>query len=100
MNGIIINEELVKGLITDKVIKIAEGVQKLLSKKTAIVQGLNTELEVIDYDTEITIDEDSVSIVPQFDNRVDEYSNSLLIADKNFVGNMTLTKIKQKLTSK
>ena len=98
MGKVTINKEAFSELILNEAISIAKTVQEELKREDAIEQGLNAELIKRKYDTRIVVENDTVSIVPEFDNRVDEFSNSLLMTDKKFYGNMTLTKMKNKLT--
>jgi len=90
-------EENIKSQAMDIILNIAKQAQKDLEREDAIIET-DGVLEKIPYTTEVIENEDSVEIVPTFDNRVDEFSNSKIIAENGFEGNMTLTKLRNKIT--
>lgn len=84
-------------ILHDAAMEVAKDAQERLSSMTAMVQDESGALRKVPYDTEIVEDENGVSVVPLFDNLVDEYSNSEIIEKHGFEGNMTLTKLVNQL---
>ena len=102
---VIFPKNAIEDTIFDKAMGIMKQAQQDLKREDAIV-GDNVdsseevqELSKIPYDTELIRGKNTISLVPTFDNAIDEYSNSDIISKFGFEGNMTLTKLRNKLQS-
>jgi len=97
MAKLIDKDGILEDAIRQFALDIAKQAQAELKKDDAIVMGENEQIRRRPYDTHIEDDEQTVRLVPDFDNTVDEYSNSLLIASTGFAGNFTMHKLIHKL---
>jgi len=92
------NAKVLKEMLHEVAMDFAKDAQQSLSSMTAVVQDESGALRKVPYDTEIVEDENGVSVVPLFDNAIDEYSNSQIIEKHGFEGNMTLTKLANQMS--
>ena len=94
------NEDVIFELLHEIALETAQEIQEELASKKAIVQSDGANLTSVPYNTTIEDDGENVSVVPTFDNSIDEYSNSNMIEKHGFDGNFTLTKLADKLSKR